>query len=88
MEPGVAEDGGLNAAMAPAGSPDRVTLMVESKPLETVVVIVVVLADLAPGVIETDVGATEIAKDAGALTVRVMVAVWVDPPPVPVTVTL
>lgn len=72
--------------MVPAGNPDRVTVIVESKPLDTVVVSVVELAVRAPGVMETDVGATEIPKEGGALTIRVMVAVWVSPPPVPVTV--
>ena len=45
-EPGAAIDVGLNAAVAPVGSPDAVSAIAELKPPETVVVMV--LVPLAP----------------------------------------
>jgi hypothetical protein len=85
-EPGAFMDAGLNAAVAPAGSPDALREMAESKPPETAVVIV--LVPLAPRATETEPGKAEIVKAGGAVTVRVTVDVCVVLPAAPVTVIL
>jgi hypothetical protein len=82
-DPGAAIDVGLNAAVAPVGSPDALRAIAELKPPETVVVILLVPLD--PWATETEVGEADIAK-AGAVTMRVTVDVCVTPPPAPVTV--
>jgi hypothetical protein len=81
--PGAAIDVGLNAAVVPVGSPDALRATAELKPLETVVVMVLV-PDL-PCRTDTDVGDAEMLNDA-AETVRVTVAVCVTPPLAPLTV--
>lgn len=79
-------DAGLNAAVAPAGSPDALREMVELKPPETAVVIV--LVPLAPWVTETEAGeAVMVNAVAVTVTVKETAVVFVSPPPVPVTVT-
>jgi hypothetical protein len=83
-EPGAFMDAALNAAVAPAGSPDALREMVESKPPDTAVVIV--LFPFEPWATETEVGEAVIVK-AGTVTVKVTVVLFVSPPPVPVTVT-
>ena len=84
-EPGAAIDPGLNAAVAPAGTPDALRAIAELKPPETVVAIM--LVPLAP--CATDIDAGEAAMlNAGTVTVRDTVVVCVTPPPVPVTVTV
>ena len=85
-EPGAAIEVGLKVAVTPVGWPEAVKATAELKPPETVVLIVE--PPLAPCATETDVGEAAIVKagTAAAVTVRVMVAVWVSPPPVPVTV--
>ena len=80
-EPGAEIDEGLNAADVPRGSPDALRAIVELKPPETVVAIV--LVPLAPGMTETEAGEAEIAK---AGTIRVIVDVCATLPAVPVTV--
>ena len=82
-EPGAAIDVGLNAAVAPVGSPDALSAIAELKPPETVVVMV--LVPWAPCATDTDAGEAEMVN-AGAVTVSDTVAVCVSPPPVPVTV--
>ena len=84
-EPGALIDAGLNAAVAPVGSPDALSAIAELKPPETVVAIV--LVPLAPCAADIDAGETAMLN-AGAVTVRDTVAVCVTPPPVPVTVTV
>jgi hypothetical protein len=85
-DPGAARDAGLNAAVAPAGSPEALRARAELKPPETAVVIVLVpLTPLAVRVTETDAGEAEIVN-AGAVTVSVTVAVCVSEPAAPVTV--
>lgn len=82
-EPGAAIDVGLNVAVAPVGTPDALRAMAELKPPETVVVMVLVPLD--PCTTDSDDGEAAMVN-AGAVTVRATVAVWVTPPPVPVTV--
>ena len=84
-EPGAAIDAGLNAAVAPVGSPDALRAIAELKPPETVVAIV--LVPLAPCAADIDVGEAAMLN-AGAVTVRDTVAVCVTAPAVPLTVTL
>ena len=84
-DPGAAIDVGLNAAVAPVGSPDALSAIAELKPPETVVAIL--LVPLAP--CATDIDAGEAAMvNAGTATVRDTVVVCVTPPLVPVTVTV
>jgi hypothetical protein len=81
--PGAAIDVGLNAAVAPVGSPDALSAIAALKPPETVVVMV--LVPLAPGANVTDAGEAA-TENAAAGTVSVTVAVWVTPPLAPLTV--
>ena len=85
-EPGAAMEVGLKVAVTPVGWPEAVKATAESNPPETVVVIVE--PPLEPCATDTDVGeAASVKAGTGAeVTVREMVAVWVNPPPVPVTV--
>ena len=85
-EPGAAMEVGLNAAVTPVGRPEAVKAMAELKPPETAVVMVE--EPLAPWATETEVGEAEIVKAGvpAAVTVSETEAVWVRPPPVPVTV--
>ena len=82
-DPGAGIDVVLNAAVAPVGSPDALSAIAALKPPETVVVMV--LVPLAPSAIVTDVGEAA-TVNTGTVTASVTVAVWVIPPPVPVTV--
>lgn len=82
-EPGAAMDVAPNAAVVPVGSPDALSAMAELKPPEMAVAMV--LVPLAPWATDTDTGDALIVN-AGAVTVSETVAVWVTPPPVPVTV--
>ena len=72
-EPGAAIGVGLNAAVVPAGKPEAVSATAELKPLETVVVIVLVPAD--PEFTEIAVGEAEIANAGGAVTLRITLEV-------------
>jgi hypothetical protein len=88
-EPDAEMTGTPKAAVIPAGSPDRVKVITESKPPDTATVIeVLAVLDFAPRVTVTDVGEAEIVKAAGAVTVRLTVVVRVRPPAIPVTVTV
>jgi hypothetical protein len=81
--PGEAIDAGLNETVTPVGWPEAVSATAELNPPETAVVMV--LVPFAPCATETEPGEAEMVN-AGAVTVRDTVAVWVIPPPVPVTV--
>ena len=83
-EPGAPIDVGLNAAVVPEGSPDTLSAIAELK--LPAIVVEIILVPLAPCATETEAGEAEIVKLAGPVTVRLTVAVWVAPPPVPVTV--
>lgn len=88
-EPGAAIVAVLSAAVTPEGSPDTLRLSAEAKPPETEVEMVLVpVTGLVPRVAVMDAGETEIAKAGGALIVRLIDAVCVIPPPVPVTTTV
>jgi hypothetical protein len=84
-EPGAEMDALLKAAVTPVGKPEALRVMAELKPPDTAVVMV--LVPLAPCASDTDVGDAE-RVNAGAVTVSETAAVWVTPPPVPVTVTV
>jgi hypothetical protein len=84
-EPGAPIGVVLNAAVAPPGSPEALSTIAELKPPETAVVIV--LVPLAPCTTDTDAGEA-VMVNAGVVTVSDTVAVWVSPPPAPVTVTV
>ena len=73
-------------AVTPEGRPEALGAIAELKPPETVVVTLLVPEE--PCAIVTDVGEAEIAKFGvpPELMVSDTVAVWVTPPPVPVTV--
>jgi hypothetical protein len=79
-------DVGLKVAVTPVGWPLAVNATAELNPPETAVVMVEL--PLEPCTTETDVGeaASVNAGVAAAVTVRLMVAVCVMLPPVPVTV--
>ena len=85
-EPGAAMEVGLKLTVTPVGWPLAVKAIAEAKPPETAVVIVEL--PLLPCTTETDVGEAEMvnAGVAVAVTVSDTFAVWVIPPPVPVTV--
>ena len=83
-EPGAAMDVLLKAAVVPEGSPVTLSAMAELK--LPAIVVVIVLVPFAPWATETAAGEAEIAKPAGAGTVRVTVEVCVIPPPAEVTV--
>ena len=85
-EPGAAMDVGLKAAVTPVGRPDADSAIAESKPPETVVVMVEV--PVAPWTTETEVGeAASVNAGTGAdVTVSEIVAVCVMLSPVPLTV--
>ena len=82
-EPGAPIDAGLNAAVAPVGSPDALRAIAALKPPETAVVMV--LVPWYPWATETEAGEA-VMVNAGTVTVRDTVAVCVSLPPVPVTV--
>ena len=84
-EPGAAIDAGLNAAVAPDGSPDALRAIAELKPPE--IAAWMVLVPLAPCTTETDAGDAAMVN-AGAVTVSATVAVCVNVPAAPVTVTV
>jgi len=84
-EPGAAMDAGLNAAVVPEGSPEALKAIAELKPPEAVVVMV--LVPWTPGMADTDAGEAPMVN-AGTVTESETVAVFVSPPPVPVTVTV
>ena len=65
-EPGAAMDVGLKATVTPVGWPFALSAMAESKPPETLVVIVDV--PLLPRTTETEVGEAEIVKPGKAIT--------------------
>ena len=77
---------GLKLAEAPEGKPEALSETAELKPPDTVVLIVLVPEE--PWLIVSEEGAAEIAKlgVAPEFTVSDKVAVWVMPPPEPVTV--
>ncbi len=87
-EPGAAMDAGLKLTVTPVGWPLALKATAESKPPETVVVIVDV--PLLPCTTETEVGEAEIVKLglAVAVTVSETLVVSVVLPEVPVTVML
>jgi len=76
-------EAGLNDADAPLGRPDALSVTLSAAPLVTVVEIVEV--PLWPAVTVMVVGAAEIEKSGGALTVRETGVEWVAAVPVPVT---
>lgn len=82
-DPGAAIVAGLNAAVTPEGWPVAVSTTASSKPPFTAVVIVDV--PLPPSTTVTETGDAVTVKPVLA-TVRLTVAVCVNPPPVPVTV--
>jgi hypothetical protein len=67
-DPGAVIDFWLNAAATPVGTPETVRAIAELKPLETVVVMVLVPEDT--GMIDTDAGAAAMVN-AGAVAVTV-----------------
>lgn len=85
-DPGAAIDAGLKLAVTPVGNPDAASAIAELNPPETAVVMV----ELPVLPCATDTAAGEaVSVYAGvpaAVTVSAMVAVCVNPPPVPVTV--
>lgn len=85
-DPGAAIDDGLNVAVSPLPSPDADRLIAELKLPEAAVVIFVVPE--LPRLIVNDVGEAETVNATGfdEVTVSVIVAVFVAPPPEPVTV--
>jgi hypothetical protein len=85
-EPGDAMDAGLNAAVTPVGRPEAERAIAELNPPETAVVMVEL--PVLPAATESEVGEADRVKAgvAAAVTVSETVAVWVMPPPVPVTV--
>jgi len=87
-EPGAAMDVGLKLTVTPVGWPLAVKAIAESKPPDTLVVIVEV--PLLPCTTETEVGEAEIVKAglAVAVTVSDTAVVSVVLPEVPFTVML
>ena len=85
-DPGAAIEVGLNVMVSPLPWPDADKLIAESKLPEATVVMVD--DPELPRVMESEVGEAETVKAAGDedVTVSEIVAVWVTPPPVPVTV--
>jgi hypothetical protein len=83
-EPGAAIEVLLKLAVTPVGRPDADKPIAELKEPEMAVVIVDV--PWLPCATETAVGEAEIVKLAGPVTVRLIVVVWVIPPPIPVIV--
>lgn len=85
-EPGAPMDDGVKLTVTPDASPVAVKAIAELKP--PVAAVVMVDVPLLPRTIVTDVGEAEMVKlgGAGAVTVRVIVAVLLMPPPEPVTV--
>lgn len=83
-EPGAAIDVGLNAAVVPVGSPEALNATAELKP--PAIVALMVLVPLEPCTTITVPGEAAMAN-VGPVTVRVTVAVWDVPLPVPVTTT-
>ena len=85
-EPGAPIEVGLNTPVTPVGTPVADSATAALKPPDTVVVTNAYA--LWPRARDPAVGETEIAKApaVAAVTVSDTVAVWVIPPPVPVTV--
>ena len=85
-DPGAAMLVGLKLAVTPVGRPDALSAIAESKPPATVVLTLLVPEE--PCAMVTDAGEAEIVKLGvlPELTVSEILAVWVTPPPVPVTV--
>ena len=85
-DPGAAIDVGLNVIVSPLPCPDADKLIAELK-LPDATVVMVDFPEL-PRTIDSDVGEAETVNAAGfeEVTVSEIVAVWVTPPPVPVTV--
>jgi len=77
---------GLNVAVTPVGAPETDRLTVPAKPLREVRVMVDVPE--LPCAIVSDVGEAEMEKSGGAVTVKLTVAVCVNDPLVPVTVSV
>jgi hypothetical protein len=75
---------GLKLTVTPLGWPEADKAIAESNPPVTAVVIVDV--PLEPGATETEVGEAEMLKLAPDVTVKVTVAWFEMPPPVPMTV--
>jgi hypothetical protein len=87
-EPGAAIDVGLKLAVAPAGKPEAESDKAELKLPD--IVVVIVAAPAPPAVTARLDGAEAITKSAvaAALTVKLIVAECVFPPPAPLTPTL
>ena len=83
-EPGAGMEVRLKLAVTPDGWPEAESEIDELKAPEIAVVRVDV--PLLPRATESEVGDAEMEKFAGAVTTRLMVAVLVIPPPIPVTV--
>ena len=85
-EPGAPIEVGLKTPVTPDGTPVADSATAPLKPPETVVV--TTAYPLWPCSSDPEVGETEMAKvpATAAVTVSDTVAVWVIPPPVPVTV--
>jgi len=85
-EPGAAMETGLNLTVTPVGWPVADKAMAEAKPPETLVVMTA--SPLESRGKDPEVGETERVKPpavVGAVTVSDTVAVFVIPPPVPIT---
>ncbi len=82
-EPGAAIEVGLKATVTPVGWPEAESAIAELK-LPEIVVVMVTLPE-PPWAIVVEVGDAEMLKPV-LVTVRVTVVVWVELPPVPVTV--